>query len=57
MNIVLNWMFENENKSEKGAQIHARGIVREINASFAPLYYIERRWNEFEWQKYTFPCS
>ena len=33
MNIVL--MSENENKSEKGARIHARGIsVREIECRF-----------------------
>ena len=30
-------MSENENKSAKGAQIHARGIVREIECRFCTV--------------------
>ena len=34
MNVVLNLMSENENKSEKIAKFHAGGIVREIECWF-----------------------
>ena len=45
MNVVLNWMSENENKSEKRAQIHARGIVREIECRFCIVLLNDAKMN------------
>ena len=37
-------MSENENASEKRANIHAGGIVREIECRFASLYWTTLKW-------------
>ena len=44
MNIVLNWMSENENKSGKRAQIHAGVLCVKLNAGIASLYWTTLKW-------------